>query len=297
MKHIYVSPHSDDVALSCGGQILANHNRAVDTLILNIFTSDAVPGEAANDDARFRDAIRADRTSEDRRAWASVGVEAEYAALPEAVLRGAFPFPPGGNADPSLVGRIADVLASRFTTERDAIVYVPAGIGGHIDHIACRQAAFRLLDERVVDRIRLYEDVPYAWLRFIRNRHYRALLRELRVECPQRSRLYDAAGETTRSYLRGKAVPFPRGRKLFLFVAGATILRSVLAPRAHGGISYRAQVIERHLDDTIVREKTELLLTYRSQLPMLFGDDPARVLRKHHGALAREVTMELSRAE
>ena len=51
LKHIYISPHADDVALSCGGQILSNPASKEDTLVLNVFTSE---GEVESCPVRFR---------------------------------------------------------------------------------------------------------------------------------------------------------------------------------------------------------------------------------------------------
>ncbi len=51
-------------------------------------------------------------------------------------------------------------------------VYFPLGIGGHVDHVLCREAAVSLLHvERgwvmpgpdLADRVSFYEDFPYAW--------------------------------------------------------------------------------------------------------------------------------------
>jgi LmbE family N-acetylglucosaminyl deacetylase len=51
-------------------------------------------------------------------------------------------------------------------------VYLPAGIGGHVDHRLCRDAGLALLGEApawvmpgpdLVGRLSLYEDFPYAW--------------------------------------------------------------------------------------------------------------------------------------
>ncbi|HWI87536.1 MAG TPA: PIG-L family deacetylase, partial [Sphingomonas sp.] len=172
MKHIYVSPHSDDVALSCGGQIILGAARGNDVLVLNIFRSDAEDAHSAPDGATnvLFDSINSDRTREDKAAWDSIGIEAQYANLPEALLRRKFPFSIlPGRRDDGIANEIIEVLLSYIKLYPDALLYFPAGFGNHVDHLACTKAAFRLLDDNIVEKIMLYEDTPYSWLKFIRN--------------------------------------------------------------------------------------------------------------------------------
>ena len=51
-------------------------------------------------------------------------------------------------------------------------IYFPLGIGGHVDHILCRDVAISLLNSGrgwvmpapdMADRVSFYEDFPYAW--------------------------------------------------------------------------------------------------------------------------------------
>jgi LmbE family N-acetylglucosaminyl deacetylase len=298
VKHIYVSPHADDVALSCGGQIIANSAGRGDIMVLNVFTSEMqdVDGKSGNNTASFVDSINAFRTLEDRSAWESLGVRADYLNLPEALLRKRFPFELfRSGKDDSVMGELFDLLRRYAADYPDAIFYFPAGFGNHIDHVACRKVAFRLLDEGVVGRIMLYEDIPYSWLRFIRKRYYRLLLRGVELERSDLARAFRADGLGLLEYMRGKMVPFPRGKKLFLVVWAAlgsgNLLRGVYGDgKHHAG---RVSLIE--LDEDAVARKTALLFRYESQIPMLFGAEPVEMLRAWRQSFATEVLIEISK--
>ena len=88
-----------------------------------------------------------------------------HANLPEALLRKKFPFQFfGADRDDAIVQDIYQLLADLAASNPGATFYFPAGFGNHVHHLTCRRAAFRLLDEERVDRITLYEDIPYCWL-------------------------------------------------------------------------------------------------------------------------------------
>lgn len=61
-----------------------------------------------------------------------------------------------------LADRLATILAEPAC--RGAAVLAPAGIGGHLDHVLTALATHALLDAGLLasDRVRFYEDMPYA---------------------------------------------------------------------------------------------------------------------------------------
>jgi LmbE family N-acetylglucosaminyl deacetylase len=111
------------------------------------------------------------RAEDERYAWF---IEAALVDLdlPDAIHRGydgedALLGPPAEDDEPP-----TDVLRREILRLEPQHVYLPAGIGGHIDHRLCRDAGLALLAEPpswimpapdLVDRMSFYEDFPYAW--------------------------------------------------------------------------------------------------------------------------------------
>jgi LmbE family N-acetylglucosaminyl deacetylase len=92
--------------------------------------------------------------------------------LPDAVFR-------GYEGDDELLGipRADDdapyeILRQEIARLEPQKVYVPLGVGGHVDHQLCREVGVRLLQERrqwvmpgpdYAGIVTFYEDFPYAW--------------------------------------------------------------------------------------------------------------------------------------
>lgn len=298
VKHIYISPHSDDVALSCGAQIISNASRQDDTLILNIFTSESrYSRQSAKMESTFRDSINEDRTAEDKSAWDSLGVRAEYLNLPEAILRKKFPFAIlSSKNDDTIVDDVYEALLSYVTSYPDANFYFPAGIGNHIDHIACKTAAFRLLDKEVLDKIQLYEDIPYSWLRFIRNQYYKAFSRSVNLAKPDPVTASRRSGKNILGYLTHGNIPFPRGKKLFAILYGSLFVGNALHGSSSAPKPYHGRMRFFDLGDGDIAKKRDLVFHYESQIPMLFGKHPEDVLRSNGDSFSREVIVEISRS-
>ncbi len=193
MTHVFVSPHPDDAALSCGGLIACLRDRGEAVTILTIFSG---PGTldrltpyqrlalgfgsrekaTLGDDPNFAEAEAAGaaptpeqamavRRVEDESFARFVGAAIVFLNLPDAVFRGyegddqllGGPRPD----DPAPVEGLRAALA-RLQPER---LYLPFSIGGHVDHRQAHRAAIALLAEPrspYLDRACFYEDFPYA---------------------------------------------------------------------------------------------------------------------------------------
>jgi LmbE family N-acetylglucosaminyl deacetylase len=292
LKHIYISPHADDVALSCGGQILANPSRHTDSMVVTVFTSQGNPASqgATGGRARFRDSVHTDREIEDEAAWNSVDVPLHQMRLPEALLRGSFPFSPSRNArDRDVMAELQDALSSYMRSFPEARFYFPAGIGRHLDHMLCRDVAVNMLARKVSAKIAFYEDAPYWWLRFLRSAHYREL--GLVAAVSNTAKDPRSPGVGLLRYLFRREVPFPRGRKLFFAVYLALLAgagRGMGSPLK--GLS--PTITMTTLDDQILRSKRTLVQRYESQLPMLFGRAPDGLLEDYRDCFATERVVE-----
>lgn len=171
---IYLSPHLDDAALSCGGQI-AQHTQAGQTvLIVSVMAGDP-PVEAISDyvaglHARWEleSQATAARRAEDVAASALLGADPLHWNVPDCIYR---TDPTSGEpfyvSDPDIFGEVAPadqylvaILAAQMLNLPDhARLVVPLTIGHHVDHLLVRQAAVQAFDPRTLF---YYEDYPYA---------------------------------------------------------------------------------------------------------------------------------------
>jgi LmbE family N-acetylglucosaminyl deacetylase len=185
--HLFVSPHPDDVALSCGGVVAALRDAGEDVAIVTVFSGcgdgvrltpyqrDALgfgsPVPAPANEARLARAAMASRRQEDAAYAAFVGAGLRSLELPDAVFR-------DYEGDVQLFGSLrpddpppVEALRSEIARLRPKQVYLPLAIGNHVDHQAVRNAGLALLEPGVggpedldlVGRLRWYEDFPYAW--------------------------------------------------------------------------------------------------------------------------------------
>lgn len=170
---ICVSPHLDDAALSCGGQLMAARLQGARTLVVTVCT--AVPPVSAHysdlavefhrewglDEAQ---AVTT-RLGEDQHAIAILGADDIWLGLDDAIYR----MPQHYNSRETLFAmpHHSDTLAQQLVpllntlqhTSPHATWLVPAGVGMHVDHLCVFAAAQQALP---ADRIHYYEEVPYA---------------------------------------------------------------------------------------------------------------------------------------
>ena len=140
---LFLSPHLDDVAFSCGGLLAQLGDRGWRTVMATAFTR-SVPNPAG-----FALACQTDkglapdvdymalRRDEDRAAAAILGTEARWLDLPEAPHRGYHSAPAlfgpvldGDDIWRPLTDRIADLVAEL----RPDLLLAPQGLGNHVDH-------------------------------------------------------------------------------------------------------------------------------------------------------------------
>jgi LmbE family N-acetylglucosaminyl deacetylase len=296
VKHIYISPHADDVALSCGGQILSGAIARTDILVLNVFISEGplAPDQAGGNDGSFSGSISGDRDAEDFAAWESVGIETRHAWLPEALIRRQFPFALlRRKAESGLEDALHAIVASLATAHSDAVFHFPAGLGNHIDHLACRNVAFRLLDDGIVPRILLYEDVPYSWLSFVRRPYYQWLLSRIDLSPASRALACRPGGVAIGAYLRKPDTPFPRGKRLFPLVSASLSIGNALGRSRRK--RYDGKIRHIALTDLDMARKRDLIFHYASQIPMLFGDEPDALLAAYRESFSSEYEIEIAR--
>ena len=165
---LFLSPHLDDVAFSCGATLARLSVEGWHTVLLTVFTGSVVnpTGFALacqTDKGLPPDAdYMALRRAEDREAANILGAgEVVHWPFVEAPHRGYNSAPelfaglrPGDEVWAELLGPLHEVLQS----EKADVVYVPQGIGGHVDHRQLIQA-FLLCGWK--GKVRWYRDTPY----------------------------------------------------------------------------------------------------------------------------------------
>ena len=183
--HIYLSPHLDDVVLSCGGAIYEQVQAGGKVLVASFFAGSPADGELTPFTRELkerwggaRDPV-AVRRQEDLDALHVLGAAGLHLGFVDCVYRYAEvqSDPPEhlayyptrehifGSVHPHEAGWHrelgAALLAQMGPASLDAAVcYAPLAAGHHVDHILVQRVAFLLLERGL--RVLFYEDYPYA---------------------------------------------------------------------------------------------------------------------------------------
>lgn len=170
---LYLAPHLDDVALSCGGQIAQRAARGERVLIVTVTAGDPSadnlpPFAQAHHQSWQLDAetVVANRRAEDVDAAKILGADYHHLDFLDAIYRrhgedGAALY----NDDLALFNEIepaeaqlVDELAHQLAALPSAdLVISPLTVGGHVDHRLVRKSA-----EIAYDQLAYYEDYPYV---------------------------------------------------------------------------------------------------------------------------------------
>jgi LmbE family N-acetylglucosaminyl deacetylase len=171
-RHVYLSPHLDDAALSCGGRIARQRLAGESVLVATICTAAPAPEGPFSELARAFHAawglspaeVVAARLREDEAAMAALDADALWAGELDAIYR----HPLAYNSREALFSRPApdDPLLPALhclmggLRERlpEAQFYAPLGVGHHVDHQLTCHAALALVGPRLA----LYDDFPYV---------------------------------------------------------------------------------------------------------------------------------------
>lgn len=170
---IYLAPHLDDVALSCGGQIFEQSAAGHRLLIVTVMAGPP-PAGALSPFAQFQhdkwglsanEAVRS-RQAEDQTACQLLGAAYEHWPVSDCIYR-RHPqtneplyaseeaiFGPIQEAEMELIAQIAMKMADLPHSGR---VLAPLAIGNHVDHQLTRRAAELAFGQRLA----YYEDYPY----------------------------------------------------------------------------------------------------------------------------------------
>jgi LmbE family N-acetylglucosaminyl deacetylase len=181
-QHIYLSPHLDDAALSCGGHIYQECQAGLAVLVVTPLAGDP-PAQAfsapspiiADLHTRWELAHTGNpvavRRAEDLAALSLLGAQTCHWTWPECVYRrhpetGEFLYPSEEslwgslqNADEVLLARLARRIAE-LPLAPGGRLYLPLTVGEHVDHLLVRQAAE--MEHPPEAELVYYEEYPYA---------------------------------------------------------------------------------------------------------------------------------------
>jgi LmbE family N-acetylglucosaminyl deacetylase len=170
---LFIQPHYDDVPLSCGGTVALLANGGYEPLIVTVFASELLPqmvGEfAAWKHERWKltdpDQVLEARRSEDAAAARTLGCDVRWLGLPDAIYRNRYtsdselfgPLPP---EELDLAAHLAEEIRHLPEWRDDNRVFVPLGIGSHVDHQLVFEAGRCLAAQGM--EVYAYEDCPYG---------------------------------------------------------------------------------------------------------------------------------------
>jgi LmbE family N-acetylglucosaminyl deacetylase len=179
ITHIYLSPHPDDAVFSCGGMIHQQVQAGARVVVVTFCTGDPPAGPLSDFAQTLHDrwapgthtpagAIIAARRREDLAALSGLGAETVHLDVPDCIYRlnpaTGLPLYASRSAifgslhpsEQSLIRRTAGKLSTLLHGFGRHHLYVPLGVGQHVDHQLTRRAA-----ETAGGVYAYYEDYPY----------------------------------------------------------------------------------------------------------------------------------------
>ena len=170
---LFIQPHYDDVPLSCGGTVALLARSGHQPHMVTVFASELLPqmvGEfAAWKHERWKltdpDRVLEARRSEDAAAARALGCDVRWLGLPDAIYRDRYTsdqelFGPLPAEERELAAHLAQEIRHLPEWRDGNRVFVPLGIGSHVDHQLVFEAGRCLAAQGV--EVYAYEDCPYA---------------------------------------------------------------------------------------------------------------------------------------
>ncbi|HEU5100674.1 MAG TPA: PIG-L family deacetylase [Roseiflexaceae bacterium] len=184
-EQIYLSPHLDDAALSCGGAIARHASAGARVLVVTLCTSAPPPDASLSRFAQDHhlmwglaaERAMAERQREDDLALDRLGADTYRAGLLDAIYRVPEAYIDNNRlfgtpvADDPLSSEARQLAAALQRRAPRATFYAPLGVGNHVDH----QIVYAAAREMARAAVAFYEDFPYVLRPEALERRLRAL--------------------------------------------------------------------------------------------------------------------------
>lgn len=167
---LFISPHLDDVALSCSKSVSALRRQGFDTMVVTLFSTSDNPTRIGN--RPWEKVSYEERKREDLKACESLGAKALYMDFLDAPYRlqkfskfnSLFLSSPKNY--PQLIKDLAEKIRALIDKHRPLKIFAPLGIGWHIDHLLTFEAIYSLkTNPKFADvEFYFYEDRPYTFV-------------------------------------------------------------------------------------------------------------------------------------
>jgi len=178
-RHIFLSPHLDDVVYSCGGTLGVQVGTGLRPLVITVFAG--VPSSTIEMSSLAIEMLRemgfrqnaqiacTTRREEDARAFEYLNVDYLWLDYLDAIYRGTPAYYTqksqliGGEVHPGdlwIDRELAQNLVALHDRLPDAVWYAPLGVGRHVDHQIVCSVADRLIQREA--NVKLFEDFPYV---------------------------------------------------------------------------------------------------------------------------------------
>ncbi len=177
-RHIFLSPHLDDVVYSCGGTLGVQVSTGLRPLVITVFGGIPLPtielspfAAEIHRETGFRQNAQiavTTRREEDARALEYLNADYLWLDYLDAIYRGTPAYYTqesqliGGEVHPGdlwIDRELAQALVTLHDRLPDAVWYAPLGVGRHVDHQIVSSAIDRLIQRGA--NVKLYEDFPY----------------------------------------------------------------------------------------------------------------------------------------
>ncbi|MEN8905017.1 MAG: PIG-L family deacetylase [Clostridiales bacterium] len=180
-KNLFISPHLDDVVLSCGEYLKKLSNEGENITVMTIFSGFPEPASFSKIAREYHakckvyDDVIFKRKEEDIFAMEYYGADYIHLDFFEALYRldkyGNHRFKNVSDifnknvlAENDTVSEIKEKICNTIDFNLIKCIYIPLCLGNHIDHILTSKAVIQLLNEECNDiEVYYYEDVPYSF--------------------------------------------------------------------------------------------------------------------------------------
>ena len=180
-RHIFLSPHFDDVVYSCGGTLGVQVSSGLHPLVMTVFggvppvnaplspLAQQLHGKWGINPAKGASGVIETWRKEDARALEYLQADYLWLDYFDAIYRGNPAYYTterqliGGNvhsADQTIEKQLSQLLLDLQSRLPDAVWYAPLGIGRHVDHQIVYSAADHLVQRGA--KVYFYEDFPYV---------------------------------------------------------------------------------------------------------------------------------------